>query len=901
MLCPGFDSPPLHADPFDRPPEGGLHGCEYYPELPGLGTLLKEGTGKSVVMKCKEGRTYGEVAYSAIGAYRNGNCTLDGPSRSWNCPTVTFRKMDIESLDADAATRQVVPLVLVTEGFLEFYNGGMDHGWCGGYSCLERQSRFSTTVAVGQKYDMAFTGQTPDALRFSMLTAVKDEKVVVGFWYETANVRRVFWDGKRVPGITERTGANGPLRKPTTADQCGANTQIFQKLYIVVCGAAGGVASLEVRTTTSLQLGVDLVVEEDDFYEDEKVVEYLVALLGVSKDQVRASKPGDSGTGVTRRAQDAARRLSETAAGGGLQPVSFLLQGADPCEDEACGNGECIELATSDDQMICQCAPGWRASSECVEGAACPCIEQDCSAFSDACVACDESRCLECNASLPFVLPNTTVTLVEDALSGDMVSVASTSYTCVDACSQPPLLAGYANSLKVCEACPPQCETCDADGCLSCRPIGNYPYRLGTECVRLCPDGFWSAEDRICRPCDSSCATCSGPGSGACTSCVSHACKHSNCPDSIRPIFDVNASASNAVGGSCLPHCPSGTYKELRGPLPRGCNYRDVPVESDSTVLRHPWVPPGITFSERMRPENKPEWPHDPECREWIIKQAELERDVTALRSNTPMWLLKSGTAYDCEGIQLTYTREYLEDRLEEVVPGYDRGKCMEPKGTSINGGGFQDGQPIKMRVTTDFFRLCPFNLTWGAAPYITCNSGCNVTCDPREDPIFGEIDHASEYYAAGGKCCNWEWPDAAQFAGLGSTVRSIVNDPHRSCSSCAAKPKGCLPPVAQSDCQPCHPACRECFGPSDHQCADPTPGTKFLNSDCAEGAWRVGDLCTFPCSACEVTHMRTFTTGLEDVADPHGNMQGHDSRRLLCGQWGINMAQCNGSGFKRC
>ena len=37
---------------------------------------------------------------------------------------------------------------------------------------------------------------------------------------------------------------------------------------------------------------------------------------------------------------------------------------------------------------------------------------------------------------------------------------------------------------------------------------------------------------------------------------------------------------------------------------------------------------------------------------------------------------------------------------------------------------------------------------------------------------------------------------------------------------------------------------------------------------------------------------MRTFTVGLDDVVDPHGNMQGHDSRRLYCGRWGIAMDQ---------
>ena len=59
--------------------------------------------------------------------------------------------------------------------------------------------------------------------------------------------------------------------------------------------------------------------------------------------------------------------------------------------------------------------------------------------------------------------------------------------------------------------------------------------------------------------------------------------------------------------------------------------------------------------------------------------------------------------------------------------------------------------------------------------------------------------------------CCNWEWPRMAQYATLGPHVPKILAG--GGCSSCEVLPKGCEPPVAQSDCQPCHAACRACFG----------------------------------------------------------------------------------------
>ena len=613
-------------------------------------------------------------------------------------------------------------------------------------------------------------------------------------------MRRVYQNGRRVEGITERIDEGVTctpddralgckdlpprLRKPSIHDPCGASSQIDQKLYLVVCSGS----TLEVHTTTTILLDVGLV-EEEDFWDDDDgdaTVNYLKSLLGLSDDQVRSSKPSDSGTGSTKRAKEQTwaesggqapgrRRLQEGEfEGKHEQRMKFLIQSPDPCDDAACGHGTCVELLGAEETMVCECYSGWRASQEC-EGNDCPCMEQDCSMFDDACIACDNSGCLECNASLPFILENMTTTQKEDPVSGELIELNSTSRTCVDSCSQPPLTAGYPDASRVCMSCPPQCETCDADGCLSCRSIGRYPFKLANDCLYLCPDGYWSAVgkdgSRTCRPCDPSCETCFGPGSGSCLSCKPHPCAQSDCPDSIRPVFDVNASSTSAVGGSCVPRCPSGTFKDLVGPSPRGChglNYKSEGI--DGMTPRHPFVAPDILFDERMRPENRPGWKHDPECREYLIRQAILERDVTG----NPLLTVQVGGPVD--------------------------------------GGGFQDGMKmVRLRNTMTISTSCE-NLG-------TCMSGCDVTCSPLDDPIWMNMDaHASEYYKRGGKCCNWEWPLAAQFASLGKHVVRIVNDPAATCSSCEAQPKGCAPPVSQSNCQPCHPACRECFGPGDHQ-----------------------------------------------------------------------------------
>lgn len=51
-----------------------------------------------------------------------------------------------------------MPVALAHDGYVDLLNGGMDHGWCFGYTCLERLSTFHTTVREGVEYDLTFTG-----------------------------------------------------------------------------------------------------------------------------------------------------------------------------------------------------------------------------------------------------------------------------------------------------------------------------------------------------------------------------------------------------------------------------------------------------------------------------------------------------------------------------------------------------------------------------------------------------------------------------------------------------------------------------------------------------------------------------------------------------------------------
>ena len=60
----------------------------------------------------------------------------------------------IESMDDDTETRRLSPLALLGDGYVDLINGPQDHGWCSGYTCRLRLSTFMALVATGKNnYD----------------------------------------------------------------------------------------------------------------------------------------------------------------------------------------------------------------------------------------------------------------------------------------------------------------------------------------------------------------------------------------------------------------------------------------------------------------------------------------------------------------------------------------------------------------------------------------------------------------------------------------------------------------------------------------------------------------------------------------------------------------------------
>ena len=127
-------------------------------------------------------RTPEEIAFNGYGTYRAG-CELMPTWNAWLCNSSSIdpAQLIIESLDADTETRSLVPVALASAGYVDIMNGGQDHGWCFGYTCLKRLSTFFSTVALGHAYDLAFSGTNPKRLRLAMPTAPASSKVSCRF------------------------------------------------------------------------------------------------------------------------------------------------------------------------------------------------------------------------------------------------------------------------------------------------------------------------------------------------------------------------------------------------------------------------------------------------------------------------------------------------------------------------------------------------------------------------------------------------------------------------------------------------------------------------------------------------------------------------------------------------
>ncbi|KAJ1639494.1 hypothetical protein T492DRAFT_832763 [Pavlovales sp. CCMP2436] len=425
----------------------------------------------------------GAVTY---GLYRAG---CESRSASWNahlCPGSLDRRylqLVIESMDGDTETRSLVPVALTNleDDTVDLMNGGQDHGWCFGYTCLKRLSTFFAIVAGGSRNRVDFTGTPPGTVRFhtlgygahppSLASSVADNsgRLTVKMTYTTAQKHKVYLGGIFVqdanvaadgtPYFSLAGFQDRPNVVPAPSDVCGTNAFDYNKKELEF-------------TLFRLGLGLDISIE--NFYAGD-LIRNLAALLQIPPSRIRV-----------------------VSIVGGSVEVTLTIEQADPCADVDCGEeGEC-------DDGQCACHDGYTGSA---------CERMLCHASCEQCDppgSLDASACTVCAASTPFFLAGRCL----GACPAAHVPVANTCTPCSPTCGAAGTCTGPGSA---------QCTSCTlasrpyvllATDAISGLPLPDLPGRCVSEAE--CPYGtFPDRVSRVCTSCAPGCRECTGGSSSA--------------------------------------------------------------------------------------------------------------------------------------------------------------------------------------------------------------------------------------------------------------------------------------------------------------------------------------------------------------------------------------------------
>ena len=125
-------------------------------------------------------------------------CEFNTDMNAYLCTDFNYKFFVIESLDHDTETRRLSPVAVASQGYIDLINGPQDHGWCHGYTCQERLSKFESVVIPGLHYEVHFTSYNPQKTRLWLLNSNETEKLSVEIFYAKRERIDVFRNGKFV-------------------------------------------------------------------------------------------------------------------------------------------------------------------------------------------------------------------------------------------------------------------------------------------------------------------------------------------------------------------------------------------------------------------------------------------------------------------------------------------------------------------------------------------------------------------------------------------------------------------------------------------------------------------------------------------------------------------------------
>ena len=238
-----------------------------------------------------------------IGLLRDNSCSYNSAHQAYTCTAKDYEMLIIESMDSDTETRRVSPVGILNRrhGYVDLLNGPQDHGWCLGYTCQKRLSTFPVILAMGETYDIVFTGTTPQSIRLHLLNTDVHQAVLVSIWYAVPNRLDVYTNDGNVYVPPENYGLDlisneAVLRPPSKDDpyeyypsveRSSAGDNYFdresQTLYVLVRGNE----PVLIKTSPLIVVTFNVpALSVDDFYGD-RLVENLAAFLDLPPERIR--------------------------------------------------------------------------------------------------------------------------------------------------------------------------------------------------------------------------------------------------------------------------------------------------------------------------------------------------------------------------------------------------------------------------------------------------------------------------------------------------------------------------------------------------------------------------------------------------------------------------------------
>ncbi|XP_053372850.1 fibrocystin-L-like [Mercenaria mercenaria] len=246
------------------------------------------------------------------GIVRNDNCIYQTTWQAYECFSgLNYKFISIQSVDQDAGYRQVSPVAMLSDGYLDLIDVPQDHIRCKFYTCRQRKSSFVAMVVMDKDYLVHFTGTTPRHMRYRLFNANADEGFKLTVWYSRPNRLDVFVDDKFVIATNAKIDRfdryiismpKGNEFEPRITDTAGTN--FFDRNRGEITIIIKGNVRIDVRTqnTIIVSFGIPALTLED-FY-GKNIVENLAAFFDIPLTKVRIARTVNEQTGTRRKRFD---------------------------------------------------------------------------------------------------------------------------------------------------------------------------------------------------------------------------------------------------------------------------------------------------------------------------------------------------------------------------------------------------------------------------------------------------------------------------------------------------------------------------------------------------------------------------------------------------------------------